>query len=137
MFAERFLIAVVYAPAESVANWVENELERDGAMVQTARSMRGLVKALVEDPNPRPNILIVDIDAMTPADLMELHSIRHLGWFGSIIALGKVPAALRESLSIDVTLSPPFVQHQLHDTIIEMRTPAPTRRIPIILDDAR
>jgi hypothetical protein len=137
ILAERALIAVVYAPAAGVGNWIESELARDSAMVQTARSMRGLIKALVEDPSPSPNLLIVDLDALSPADLMELHSIRHLGWFGTILALGHVPAALRDSLTIAQTLSPPYVQYQLHDAIIELRTPAPTVRIPVIRDEAR
>jgi hypothetical protein len=129
------LIVVVYAPRDQVARWVEGELERDGSMVQTARTLPHLMRALVEDPPPRPNILVVDVDALSPAELMELHSIRERGWFGTVIGLGRVPPALRISLGVDHVLTPPFVQDQLRDAVAGLRTPVSTSVVPIIRDE--
>jgi hypothetical protein len=126
------LVAVVYAPDEPIAAWVEEELEADGARIQIARSMSGLVQALVADPTPRPHVLIVDLDALAPAELMELHAIRHKGWFGSIVALGHTPSALRRSLSIDVVLAQPVRQNQLRDAFAQLREPVKTIRIPVV-----
>jgi len=128
------LIAAIYAPAAQVARWIEGELDRDGAMVQTARSVNGLVRALVDDPGPRPNVVVVDLDSMKAGELLELHSLRQLGWFGSIIALGHAPAALRASLCINQVVAPPFVQDQLREALARVRSPAPTTRIPVIPD---
>jgi hypothetical protein len=124
------LIAVIYTPQAQVAKWVEAELDRDGAVVQTARNMSTLMQSLVDDPTPRPNVLVVDLDAIAPGELMELHSLRERGWFGTIIGLGKVPGELKTSLGVDRTIAPPFVRDRLRDTITELREPAATRQIP-------
>jgi len=126
------LIAVIYTPQAQVAKWVESELDRDGAVVQTAHSLPALMQSLVDDPTPRPNVLVVDLDAMAPGELLELHSLRERGWFGTIIGLGKVPSELRTSLGIDRSIAPPFVRDRLRDTITELREPAATRQIPKI-----
>jgi hypothetical protein len=126
------LVAVFYAPDEPIAAWVEDELEQDGARIQTARSMSALMKALVHDPAPHPHVLIIDVDALSPAELMELHEIRHMGWFGSIIALGHTPAELRKSLCIDKVLRPPYLANHLRDAFASLRTPASTIRIQVM-----
>lgn len=128
------LIAVIYTPQAQVAKWVEAELDRDGAVVQTARNLPALMQALVDDPTPRPNVLVVDLDAIAPGELLELHSLRERGWFGTIIGLGKVPGELKTSLGVDRTIAPPFTQDRLRDTIIELRDPVATRQIPKMPD---
>ena len=135
VFDDARLVAVLYAPRGQVARWVEGELERDGLMLQTARTMTHLMRALNDDPPPRPNILIVDVDGLSPAELMELHAIRQRGWFGTVIGLGKVPAALRLSLGVDHVLTPPFVRDQLRDAVSGLRTPVSTSVVPIIRDE--
>ena len=129
------LVAVIYVPAAQVAKWVENELDRDGAVLQTARSLPQLMRALVEDPTTRPNVLVVDLDAISPGELLELHSIRERGWFGTIVGLGKVPEPLRLSLGVDHAIAPPFVRDQLRDAIVALREPVATQPIPIIPDE--
>jgi hypothetical protein len=126
------LVAVFYAPDEPIAAWVEEELEQEGARIQVARSMSGLVQALVHDPTPHPHVLIIDVDALTPAELMELHAIRHMGWFGSIIALGHTPADLRRSLCIEQVLRPPYLANHLRDAFSALRSPPATKRIPMM-----
>ena len=126
------LVAVFYAPDEPIAEWVEDELEQDGARIQVARSMKALVDALVHDPTTKPHVLIVDVDALSPAELMELHAIRHMGWFGSIIALGATPPDLRRSLCIDQVLKPPYLANHLRDAFASLRTPPATKRIPMM-----
>lgn len=132
MLDEPPLIAAIYAPVAQVQRWIEHELDRDRAMVQTAHSVKGLIKALVEDPVPRPSVLVVDVDNVSPGELLELHNLRQLGWFGSIVAIGHTPPALRASLWIDHVLTPPLVRDQLRDAISSLRSPLPTVRIPVI-----
>src|SRR5881394_328234 len=84
--ADGALVAVCYAPDDVIASWVEDELAQDAsARIQIARSMSAVIQALIHDPTPRPRVLIVDVDALDPGELMELHSLRQLGWFGSLI----------------------------------------------------
>jgi hypothetical protein len=132
MLRENSLLAAVYAPNPAVQRWIESELDRDGCMMQSARSIQGLTKALTLDPAPRPNLLIIDLDGIEPVELIALHELRQQGWFGSIIGVGHAPAALRTSLMIDQVLTPPLVQDQLRDAIAELRAPQPTVRLPVI-----
>ena len=127
------LVAVFYAPDELIASWVEDEIAlAGGARLQTARSMTAVIEALVHDPTPRPHVLIIDVDALSPAEVMQLHAIRHMGWFGSIIALGTTPNDLRRSLCIEQVLRPPYLANHLRDAFSALRTPPATKRIPMM-----
>jgi hypothetical protein len=129
------LRVIVFAPAEQRASWIENELSRLDALVQIARSVEQIIGALVEDPPPRPQVLVVDIDAISPGDLLYLHLIRERGWCGRIIGLGTAPQALRSSLGIERMLNTPFVRDSLSDAIGEIGFHTATKKIPLF-DDA-
>ena len=92
------LRVMVHAVSAQRSQWVESELGRINAMVQIGHHVEHVVSALVEDPPPRPQVLVVDFDAIKPVDLMQLHDVRERGWCGRIIGLGVVPPALRASL---------------------------------------
>lgn len=94
--------ALALAPAHET--WVRSELAGTGLTTQFVRSVSEVVAALVESPPPRPQILIVDPSSLSAGDLLHLHSIREQGWFGHIIAIGRVPLPLRESLRIERTV---------------------------------
>jgi hypothetical protein len=57
--------------------------------------------------------LIVDFDAVSAAELFELHAVRHDGWTGRIIGLGSVSAELVISLEIEQVFTAPFVRDSL------------------------
>ena len=122
--------AVVYAPAASRADWVERELMREEIVIQTARGVTEVIAALVDDPAPRPQILIVDFDALSAAEVLELHAIRDRAWFGTIFAIGKVPVGLRKSLRIEHVLGS-LVDNTLRRAVSEVGFDAQTRRLPI------
>src|SRR5213078_439545 len=109
------LRVLVYAPSQARASWIEAELEDKSVIVQIGFSVDHIVSALVEDPPPRPQILIADFDDINPAEVLHLHLLREQGWFGRIIALGNVPPALRSSLAIEHVLVAPFVRDALRD----------------------
>jgi hypothetical protein len=123
---------LVYAPSESHARWVESELEHEAVMVQIGFSVEQVVSALVEDPPPRPQILVADFDAMAGGELLHLHVLREQGWFGRIIALGNLPPSLRSSLAIEHVLRPPFVRDALREVITNAGFVAATTRLPIL-----
>ena len=124
--------AIAYSPTPHRIRWIEGELDRDGTLLQVSRNIRGLVTALLDDPPPHPQILVLDLDGMSPAELMYLHVVRERGWFGSSIALGKVPDLLRISLTIDQVLTPPFVRDSLRDAIAALNLRAETTQMPTI-----
>jgi hypothetical protein len=128
---------MVHAPNEQRTHWVESELATVNALIQYGRNVEHIVAALVEDPPPRPQILIVDFDAISAGDLMHLHAIREHGWCGRIIGLGVVPVPLRTSLGIERVLNTPLAKHTLRDAVCEIESgfDAMTTRIPVMLDD--
>jgi hypothetical protein len=124
--------ALIYAPDPTRAAWIDEELAKEAISVQVTRTVEQVVAALIDDPPPRPQFLIADFDAMSPTDLLQLHTIREQGWFGTVIALGTVPMALRKSLNIDRVLTPPFVRNSLRNAIDSVGVLLTTTRIPKI-----
>jgi hypothetical protein len=125
---------VLALAADATLAWIEQELAREAITLQIARSVAHAVSALVEDPPPRATILVCDFDALDPLQLLELHQIRERGWFGVIVGLGDVPAALRTSLAITHVISPPYVTNLLRSAIARTGIGLSTTRMPK-LDD--
>jgi len=122
---------LIFAPERSRATWIEGELARAPVTIQVARRVRTVVAALIKDPPPRPDILIVDFDAVSPGELFELHVIRHEGWAGRLIGLGSVPPELGGSLMIDSVLPLPLVRDSLLDCVTGTRHATETIPIPV------
>ena len=123
---------LVYAPSAARASWIETELADRSVMMQIGYSVEHVVSALVEDPPPRPQILIADFDEIAPLDVMRLHVLREQGWFGRIIALGSVPSALRLSLEIEYVLPAPLARESLRDVITNLSFTTETTMLPVL-----
>src|SRR5262245_4751577 len=123
---------LIYAKSQARAAWIEAELQDRSVIVQIGFSVDQVVSALVEDPPPRPQVLVADFDAMNPGEILHLHLLRDHGWFGRIIALGDVPPALRSSLSIECVIDTPFVRDALRDMITDTGFGAQTTRLPVL-----
>ncbi len=122
---------LTFAPNPADQKWIESELSNLSLSTQVARSVREVVAALIEDPPPRSQILVADFDAIGPADVLHLHSVRE-GWFGAIIVLGNVDEALRISLNIDRVLQRPLRDGVLRKAISEVGLDRPTTRMPVL-----
>ncbi len=122
---------VVHAPREAMALRVYRELSSHEIIVQNGRTIEHVVAALVEDPAPRPQVLVVDIDCLTPRAVFELHAIRERGWFGRMIGIGAVPPSLRRSLGIEQVLAPTAIDGRLRSAVAASDFTAPTRKLPI------
>ena len=123
---------LIYAPSESRAHWIESELAHRAVMRQIGYSVAQVVSALVEDPPPRPQVLVADFDEINAGEVMHLHVLREQGWFGRIIALGDLPPSLRRSLAIECVLTAPFVRDALRDVITASEPALPTTRLPVL-----
>jgi hypothetical protein len=133
------LRALIFAPEKTRESWIEGELSRLTVTIQVARRVRTVVAALIKDPPPRPQLLIVDFDAVSAAELLDLHAIRHEGWMGQLIGLGAVPVELRSSLGVEQVCPTPLVRDSLLDCIAGTRHAAVTLACPVIppWDDPR
>ena len=125
---------MIFAPEPTRASWIESELSRApiSITIQVGRKVRTVVSALIRDPEPRPKVLIVDFDAVSPGELLELHAIREDGWAGRLIGLGAVTPELAESLGVDHVFMPPLIRDSLLDCIAGTRHAAVTVAMPLI-----
>jgi hypothetical protein len=126
------IIRVMACIPEERLGWLEQELPRDGVTLQIGQSIDQVVSALCEDPPPRPQILIVDLDALGGGELMHLHLVRERGWFGKIIALGHAPAQLVMSLGVACVIGLPCPAGALARVVDATEFIAPTTRIPVL-----
>ena len=125
---------LIFAHEATRATWIEGELSRApiSITIQVARKVRTVVSALVRDPEPRPQVLIIDVDSMSPGELLELHAIREEGWTGRLIGLGAVTPELTASLGVDHIFRPPLVRDSLLDCVAGTRHAAVTVAIPLV-----
>jgi hypothetical protein len=126
------LRTLIFAREPNRAGWIEGELQRAPVTIQVARRVRTVVAALTKDPPPRPDLLIVDFDAISAGELFELHAVRHDGWTGRLIGIGNVPEELRVSLGIREVLNPPLARDQLLDCVAGTRHAVVTLACPIL-----
>jgi hypothetical protein len=124
--------ALVFAPDQNRAAWIDRELSNGPITVQVGRTARMVVAALTRDPPPRPDVLVIDFDAIAPVDLVELHALRPGGWFGRLIGLGHVPPELCTTLGVDQVLATPLVRDSLLDCVAGTRHAAVTTACPVI-----
>lgn len=96
---DRRLRALVFAPDHET--WIRSELAGTNLALSYASSIKHVVRELIEEPAPRPQLLIVDFNSMSAGELLHLHSIREQGWFGRVVALGRIPASLRKSMNVE------------------------------------
>jgi hypothetical protein len=122
---------LVFAPDKARAAWIDRELSHPPITVQVGRSARNVVAALTRDPPPRPDVLVIDFDAIAPVDLVELHAIRPGGWCGRMIGVGDVTPELCASLGVDHVLAPPLVRDSLLDCVAGTRHAATTTACPV------
>jgi hypothetical protein len=103
---------VVYGVSGRALAWIESELGVAGVAVQKCETVDAVVAAL-SAARPRPQVLIADFDAVSTHELVRLHALRQDGWFGTVFGLGRVPMALRKSLSIERVFAAPLPRHGL------------------------
>ena len=122
---------LIYAPDPTRAEWIERELGHPPITIQIGRRVRTVVAALVRDPPPRPDVLIVDFDALSPAELLDLHTIRQ-GWYGRLIAFGTVSPEVCSSLGIDHVFVEPLIRDSLLDCVAGTNHAVVTTLCPVI-----
>jgi hypothetical protein len=130
--ADEQIRTLVYAPEPSRLAWIERELSHAPITIQLGRRARTIVAALVRDPPPRPDVLVVDFDAVSPAEIAELQALRREGWRGRLIGLGHVTFEQRNALGVDHVFEPPLVRDSLLDCVAGTKHAAVTTACPII-----
>jgi hypothetical protein len=109
--------------------WFASELAALGMKLRLEWDVGHVVRALVDDPAPHPQILFVDFDPLSALDVLQLHTIRERGWFGVIFAFGSVTDDLRTSLNIERVLPLSTSGAALRETVIKVGLDRPTSRM--------
>lgn len=125
---------LAFAPGSEVEDWIVSEISRLDAFVQIARNVENVIAALIEDPPPRPAIVVVDFDKMEAGEMLQLHAVREQGWCGVIIGVGLIPIPLRSSLGIERVVALPAADGDLEHAIESIGVAAKTVRIPVRRD---
>jgi hypothetical protein len=112
--------------------WIEEELAGEPLSLAQARTVTDIVRALVDDPPPRPQLLVADLEHLSGTEIVELSGLRDEGWYGSVIALGAVPEVLRTTLDIECVLARPFGSEVLRKMVHVVGLERATARIPKI-----
>jgi hypothetical protein len=131
---EPALRVLAFAPGSEIEDWIVSEISRLDAFVQIERNVENVIAALIEDPPPRPAILVVDFDKMQGGAVMQLHAVRERGWCGVIIGVGMVPIPLRSSLGIERVVAIPATDGDLSKAIEGVGFTSQTVRIPVRRD---
>jgi DNA-binding NarL/FixJ family response regulator len=95
---------LVFAPDAIVLRWIEHELFAERVTMQVVASLADLVTTLTLVPPPWPQFLIIDVTALSAAEVELLRGIREAGWPGTVIAIGDASEDMRRSLGIDRVL---------------------------------
>jgi len=119
--------ALVFAPDPTVRLWIEHELFAERVKIQIVETFVDVVSTLTLVPPPWPQILIVDVDAVSRSDIPLLATIRAAGWSGVAIAIGDPSLAMRRALGIDRVLGRSFASETLRNTIKELAASTRTR----------
>ncbi len=119
---------LMYGPEAARERWIE-DLDGGAASIQIGHTVAGVICALIDDPPPRPQVLVIDLDHLTPAEVMELHQIRDQGWCGTLVTAGPVSKSLLVSLRIEFVLTETETLSQIVQGIDHAKA---TRRIPLI-----
>jgi len=94
---------IAFAKDPTLTRWIEQELSGQQLAVEVVNTVREMLDALIHRDPPHAQIVVVDFDAMTPAEVLELHGIRD-AWFGAVIGVGTVTEELRTSLNVERVL---------------------------------
>jgi hypothetical protein len=122
---------LLFAEDPAVIRWAEEEVDDKRTSFFVMSKLPELTWALTQDVPPRPQILVLDFDVLSPAALLELHAARER-WFGAIIALGTVSEELKASLNIDYVLPRPLGSEALRKAIGQVGLDKLTAKIPKI-----
>lgn len=109
--------------------WFASELAALDLRLQVTVSVSDALTALLLDPQRRPQLLFVDFDPLSALDVLQLNRIREHGWFGVLIAFGKVSADLRTSLDIEHVLPLDTDGETLRTMLVKAGFDRPTSRM--------
>ena len=118
--------ALIISRDPNVRRWIEHELFGERVTPQFVDTLVDVVTMLTLVPPPWPQLLIIEVAALSTLDVDLLGSIRAAGWSGMVIAIGTPTRAMRRALSIDRVVPSSLTNEQLRYAIKYVGTERPT-----------
>jgi hypothetical protein len=106
---------ITYAPGRAEQRWINEELHGMRCTPFFAPSLAAAFEALVEEFRRR--VILIDYDALTKEQLVELRSLRKRFPTGTFIALGNIREHLRAPLRVTHVLPRPLGSEALRDIV--------------------
>ena len=119
---------IAFAQDPALVRWIEQELAGQQLAVEVVSSVREMLEALIGRDPPHPQIVVVDFDAMTAAEVLDFHRIRD-AWFGAVIGVGVVTDELRTSLNVERVLDRSLSPGVLRTAIAAVGLDRPTTKM--------
>jgi len=101
--------AILWATDPEVAAWIAAELRAVDVEPLLARSFRHVETSLRDNAHPRCALAVIDLSAISPANLESLYTVRWAGYAGPIIGIGGdgvLDARSRTLLSLEAVVAP-------------------------------
>jgi hypothetical protein len=101
--------AILWATDPEVSAWIAAELRIAGIEPLLARSFRHVESSLRDNAHPRCTLAVIDLGAVSPANLQALYTVRWAGYTGPIIGIGAadaIDARARTLLSLEAVVAP-------------------------------
>jgi hypothetical protein len=109
---------ITYAPAPAVQRWINEELSSLACVPCFTTSLVATFAALADEVRRR--VMIIDYDALSKDQLVELRGLRKRHPAGTFIALGQVREHVRAALRITHVLPRPLGSEALRVIVAEL-----------------
>jgi hypothetical protein len=106
---------IAYAPRAAEQRWIAEELSGLPCVPFFATSLRAAFEALTEEFRRR--VILIDYDALSKDELVELRALRKRIPTGTFIALGHIREHLRAPLRVTHVLPRPLGSEALRDIV--------------------
>lgn len=117
--------AILWATDPAVSGWIASELRASGIEPLLARSFRHVETSLRDNAHPACALAVIDLSAISPANLEALYTVRWAGFSGPIVGVGLpdvLDARSRTLLSLEALVAP--LAPGLRDVVARWSAPA-------------
>jgi hypothetical protein len=121
---------ITYTPGVHEQRWVTEELRGLPCTATFVTSLRGAFEALAEEFRRR--VILIDYDALSKEELVELRALRKRMPAGTFIALGNVREHLRAPLRLTHVLPRPLGSEALREIVDALDRHRDTRELPAL-----
>jgi len=109
---------ITYAPGAAEQRWITEELRGLPCTPHFAPTLRAAFEALGEEYRRR--VILIDYDALSKEELVELRALRQRQSTGTFIALGNIREHHRAPLRVTHVLPRPLGSEALRDIVDEL-----------------